>query len=609
MKKKIIKHISIKFKRFSTDFWVLFIAIFLISSEAKLNSQVAADSIIMSAMRDELYRNLHGLNAKDLDKPFFIAYTIADAEQVQIMATLGSLILSDKHKYKDWRVRLMVGNYEINDENFSSAQPEETVIRPSIDMPIDNDYLGIRRSLWHTTNNVYFSAAQTYKNKMAQIEHKQLEESDLEIADFSRAPVVKKYIYSKTPEYQTEILEEKVKILSEIFKDYPDIYASSVALNVFQSTVYFINSEGTEVQFPFNITTLSVQAGTLSNDSERLNRNITYTVFLPDELPDNEEIDRDARKMIENLLELKSSERFDDNYYGPALITGYVAAETFERFLFSGSDALIASRENLQSSNQMNIYYEQADNALQSRINKSIISKDLTITAEPFLREYQNTPLLGTFKVDAEGVIPPEKLILVKNGILETLLNGRTPSRQVPQSNGHMRFSYDMRGLNKQIGPGVIRIQNSNPVPENEMKKQLLEIAKSEGLDYAIIIKSLEIGGSDKPFNFYKVDVETGEETLIRSTRLKNLTLQSLRRSVVFSDSLMVHNTLLLLTGKSSNGLVGVPSSFIVPHTLLLSDIELEGMRKPLTSMLPILENPVGKNQNTISTFPEKDEQ
>lgn len=581
---------------------VLFVII-LLTPAINLSAQSASDSMIMNAMRDELYRNLNNLDANELEKPFFIAYTIANARQIQIIASLGALVRSNELSYKDWNVRLMVGDYEINDENFSSSQPEETMFRPSIEMPVVDDYLGIRRSLWLTTNNVYYSAGQTYKNKIAQIEHKQLDESDLEIADFSYAPTVKKYIYYQTPGYTKEMLEKKIKSISGIMKDFSEIVSSTVALSIFESTVYFINSEGTEVQFPFNITTLTVFAETLTDDSEKLNKNITYTVQLPGNLPSDDSVKTDIHKMIENLLALRNAERFDDNYYGPVLIAGEVAAETLEKFLFSGSDALIASRENLQSSSQMNMYYENNTNAFQARINKPIISKDITITAEPFLKSYRNIPLIGAFEIDAEGVIPQEQMILVENGILKTLLNGRTPSRQVPESNGHMRLTYSLNGLNKQVGPGVIRIETSHPVSYEDLKKQLLVHAREEGLDYAMAIKSLDVGGSDKPFNFYRIDVVTGEEKLIRSVRLKNLTMQSLRYDPLFTDSTLVHNTLLPQNGFGKNGLTGIPSSFIVPYAMLLNNVEMEGTRKPLTSMLPILENPVGKS--TVSSLPE----
>lgn len=564
-------------------------------------SQSLTDSLIMRAMRDELYRNYNNLAVDKVEKPFFISYTIANARSTVITATLGAISNSNQQNYKDWQVRVMAGDYNINDENFSYNQPEEMVFEGSIPMPVETDYNGIRRSLWLTTNNVYQSAATTYKNKLALIEHKQLEDSALEIPDFSHAPVVKMVIPESPVDLDQVQLEQKTRELSTLFRGYSDIYSSSVTMNVFESVVYFINCEGTEIQFPCNITTLTILAGTMSDDSERLNRNITYTVDKPEKLPSNEAIKRDIHKLLDNLLAVKDAERFDDEYTGPVLMIGEVAAESLERFLFAGSDALIAYRETLESSNQMNMYYEHNDNSLQSKINKQVISKDLTITAQPFLPEYLGTSLIGTFIVDAEGVIPPANLVLVENGILKTLLNGRTPSRFVPESNGHMRFSYNFRGLTSQVGPGVVKIASNTTYSIENLKKELLIQAQEQGLEYAIIIRSLDVGGSDKPYNYYKVAVSDGQEKLIRSARLKNMTLQALRRSPLFSDTLLVHNTLLATNNDEGRGLSGIPSSFILPKAMLIEEIELESFRKPLTSMLPIINNPVGMEKKAIS--------
>jgi hypothetical protein len=571
-------------------------------------SQQLTDSLIPSAMRDELQRNLTSVAEGKIEKPFFISYTIANARSTVISATLGAISSSNRQSYKDWQVRLMVGDYDINDENFNYNQPEEMIFKRSIPMPVDNDYSGIRRSLWLTTNNVYESAAETYKNKIALIEHKQLGDSALEIPDFSHAPVV----HFKRPDLSSGLdqvqLEEKARELSAIFKEYQEIYSSSITINVFESMVYFINSEGTEVQFPCNITTLTILAGTMSDDSERLNRSITYTVDLPEKLPENEAIKNDIRKLLENIQDLKIADRFEDEYTGPILIIGEAAAESMESFLFAGSDALIAYRETLESSDQMNMYYEHNDNSLQSKINKQIISKDITITAQPFLEEYRGTALLGAFRVDAEGVIPPDNLILVERGVLKTLLNGRTPSRYVPESNGHMRFSYNFRGLTSQVGPGVIKISSKTTYSIEDLKKELIKQAQEQGLEYAIIIRSLDVGGSDKPYNYFKVNVSDGEEKIIRSARLKNMSLQALKRSPLFSDSILIHNTLLATNNDEGRGLSGIPSSFILPKAILVQEAELESYRKPLTSMLPIINNPVGlkkQEQKTISNTEE----
>ena len=91
----------------------------------------SSDSVIFSAMRDELKRNIEQLSADVYEKPFFIAYSIADINNTVINASLGALNGSETRKYKDWQVRVMVGDYEINDENFKYDQPQENIFKES----------------------------------------------------------------------------------------------------------------------------------------------------------------------------------------------------------------------------------------------------------------------------------------------------------------------------------------------------------------------------------------------------------------------------------------------------------------------------------------------
>ena len=94
---------------------IAFILILLAIHSHALNQ--CADSLVLNAMRDELKRNIDQLSAESFEKPFFIAYSIADVNSTLVNATLGAIHGSETRNYKDWQVRVMVGDYEINDES------------------------------------------------------------------------------------------------------------------------------------------------------------------------------------------------------------------------------------------------------------------------------------------------------------------------------------------------------------------------------------------------------------------------------------------------------------------------------------------------------------
>ncbi len=582
--------------------------ILLISLLFSINGQqdIASDSagILIEAMRDELQRNMSSLEYKDYKKPFFISYSIEDVRTLFINATLGTIITSNITNNRDWGIRVMIGDYQLTDENFEEAANSGSDYNQYLDIPLDNDYYGIRRFLWEATDRVYKSAAQTYKNKIANLREKNISPEDLPVADFSKAPVVKKIIDGPEIEFNKEKYEHIARELSSLFKDSPEIFYSDVSILLLNADAYFINSEGTETQMPITISAISVNAQTMDDNSETLADQVLYYYRNPDDLPDIGSMKKDVEMLKDNIITLRHAKVFKDTYYGPALITDQAVAQLMIGSLFSGPGNLIAYREPLYSDAQMAMYYGQRSFSNESKINKRIISKDISVISLPGLKNYNGYELIGSFDLDAEGVVPPKELILVEDGILKTLLNGRIPTIKINDSNGHNRFAIVNGTFTKQVGPGVIRISGKNVKSPDELKNELLARAVEEGLDYAIIIRPVSRELNYRPVNIYKVSTEDGSEDLLRSVNIGNITVNSLKRVIGISDDEMVYNTIIpedmsnniFNSFKSGNGIAdGIPVSLIAPDGILLEEIEMEGTAKPLSNNLPIVDNPVGK--------------
>lgn len=565
----------------------------------------SSGGVIMKAMRDELQRNMSSLEHKDYKKPFFISYSIEDVHTLYINATLGAITTSDFSHNRDWSIRVMIGDYQLTDENYEEAANSGSEYSQYLDLPLDNDYYGIRRFLWEATDKVYKSAAQTYKNKNATLREKNIAPEDLPVADFSRAPVIKKNINVPKTDFNKSKYEDIARQLSSLFKDSPEIFYSDVSVLLLNSDAYFINSEGTETKIPVNISAISVNAQTMDNNSEIIADQVLYYFRNPDDLPDPESMKKDVENLKNNIISLRHAKVFEDTYYGPALVTDQAVAQLMAGSLFTGPENLIAYREPLYSDAQMAMYYGQRNFSNESKIDKRILSRDISVIALPGLRNYGGYELIGSFEIDAEGVVPPEELKLVENGILKTLLNGRIPTKKIKRSNGHNRFAIINGTFTKQIGPGVIKVSGNNLKSRDELKEELIKKAIEEGLDYAIIVRPLSRGLNYCPVNIYKISVKDGSEELLRSVNIGNITVNSLKRIFGISDNEIVYNTIipedisgisLFSSFKTGNTIVdGIPVSFIVPDAILLDEIEMEGAARPLSNNLPIVDNPVGK--------------
>ena len=96
------------------------------------------------------------------------------------------------------------------------------------------------------------------------------------------------------------------------------------------------------------------------------------------------------------------------------------------------------------------------------------------------LKTYQGSELIGNFDSDAEGVVPKDTLVLVENGILKSLYNGRTPTRNIKGSNGHWRYKFRGGILTSDLGPGVLFITAKEGKPLDKLKKTLSRLLKKK---------------------------------------------------------------------------------------------------------------------------------
>lgn len=592
-----MKHLS----RFSSlILWALLVP-------AAAGAQVSGNTIntIERAMSDELARAKSDLKLKGLIDPFFISYTVGDQQKLEIAASNGSLTRSDETHNRRESVRLLVNNYQFNDENFSdntgffsfSSAPDNT-------LPLDDDYAGIRRVLWLSTDDLFKSANESFTKKKAALEHKQLSPELKNLPDFSAAPGIQ---ISQSPaevHYDRSELERMVKNASAAFALFSEVQTSSVSLTISNGYEWITNTEGTHVGKPVTLAEIRLQASAQADgDGEPLALSKNFVARLPEGLPSASDVKQAATALAKNLVQLAHAPRFEAEYTGPVLFEDEAAADFIADNVVS---RLTAHREDVFGNDVSAIFSSAKRSSLKEKLGTRILPKTASVDDRPL----GDKLMLGYYLFDDEGVAPVSDLKLVDKGILKTLYMTRTPTKEIREPNGHARsVAGGLPGLTENVpAPGVVEYKDANAVKQSSLRKDLLTRAKDDGYNYALVVRSIQGGmpGEDAGFSLqdmlaggkmiipgllYKVYAD-GHEELVRSAEVGLPTIRDLREMISSKETA----TRNMLIAGGSGGLFSfgskVPATLIGPTAVLAPELEVQKKKGEAYPTLPVVSRP-----------------
>lgn len=536
----------------------LIAAIYLMVSwlPAGIVSAQRKTDVVQQAMHDELERNMKELKADGFDKPFFINYTIFDETSIDIHGVRGALVGSTELRFRDAQsTRILVGDYEFNDESLEDNMYSRTMGN-EMSMPIDDDYLGIRRALWISTDNLYRTASQQFsKNKDL------LKEQNKPLAEVPHrrfAKVAPSHIVIESPEmkFDRAATEDFIRKVSKAFVDYPDLDGSGVSFSYRKGYRYQVNSEGTDNKIPFNIITIAIYASLKTVEGEIIAETKTHILQTP-ELPSAETIIADVKKIAESVLTTSKAPALTEEYTGPVLFLGVDVADVF-------SSQLLMQESGLRYDNNippLKGFRFEPQSTTEAKIGRPIFAENMTVKALPKLQKYNGQVLFGAFDVDREGVVPADEIVLIENGVLKTLMNDRTLTKDTQTANG------------LGSGPGVLSVTFKSAIPAAEMKAKLVDEAKKQGLDYCLIVKNAgdgrRYGGA---MNVYKVYVDDGREEMIRQASMSVLSRRDFRKILAASKESAVYN---YVDGEREF------TSIICPEAILVEEVEFHPSEIP----------------------------
>ena len=558
----------------------VFIVLPILLPLAAAAQQSTTGSVVLDTMTAELHRAFTSLgrqasSGQDSDKqlpPYFLSYTVSDSSSISIRAQYGALAESASNHLRIADVQVRLGNPDLDNTHGSHRG---TAVN-SLQLPVTDDREALARTLWLATNTGYGTAMDNYLRVKTEAQVRAKEEDSS--PDFSQEQP-QSSIGKPAPLVSIDrpAWEQRVRALSRIFRDYPDVYQNMALLTAQSQTDYYASSEGSQVIAPHMQARVVVLAVTRAEDGMDLFRAQTFEAETVEGLPSQAAMEsavRELGKSLEALRKAPVTEPFD----GPAILSGRAAAVFFHEVL----------GHRLEGQRQRG---DEEGQTFTKELNKPVLPTFLSVADDPTINTFDSTWLSGSYAFDDEGQ-KARRVDLIQDGVLKTFLMSRLPIASFAASNGHGRAQTGRMPTGRQ---GNLIVTSTKTFPEAELRKQLIEEAKKQGKPYGLYFEDISSGfavttrNSPQAFQViplvvWRVYVDGRPDELVRGVSIVGTPLAAMKRILATGDKSEVFN------GECGAESGTVPVSAVAP-AMLLSEIETQRQQQG-TARPPILPIP-----------------
>ena len=541
---------------------------------------MATDPVIMQAMETELHRAVTELgsepaSAKDKTppvQPYFLSYSVADAQNVMIQAQYGAITSSNARHTRTADVQVRLGSPELDNTHGAHRPAALTTMQ----LPLTDDKDAIERTLWFATNRGYGVALDELEKVKTEQQVRAKEEDSS--ADFSaQKPDDAVLAPAAALTVDRAAWEARLREISGVFRSFPKIFYDMVILQASHETDYFVSSDGSRTSAPNQVARLIVVARTRAADGMDLFRVETFEADSDGHLPAQNDVLAKTVAMAKNLDDLRNAP-ITEPYNGPAILSGRAAAVFFHEVL----------GHRLEGQRQRG---DEEGQTFTKLLGKQILPTFLSVADDPTISSFEGQPLSGHYLIDNEGQ-PAQRVQLVDKGVLKTFLMSRLPVASFAQSNGHGRAETGKMPTGRQ---GNLIVTSTKTVSDDKLREMLKAEAKKQGKAYGLYFEDISSGFAVTtrrspqafqviPLVVYRVYVDGRPDELVRGVSIVGTPQAALNSIVATSDHEDVFN------GECGAESGTVPVSAVAP-AMLVSAIETQRQAQG-TARPPIVEPP-----------------
>jgi predicted Zn-dependent protease len=381
-------------------------------------------------------------------------------------------------------------------------------------MPVDNSEVALRRQLWLGTDKAYKDALNGLSEKQAALKTAVVEQP---VDDFSRERPVESLRGLAKTDFDVDLWKQRVRAVSDLFRVDPELESSFAGSHMRVVNRYYVNTEGTVTRSGKATYDFGFAGSAQAADGMRIDRSHGYTVSKLEELPSPEEIQKEAKKLIATIADLRKAPLVEDQYRGPVLFSADAAADVFAQLFVPN---VLASPPPLGSPARTRGEYA-------SYYKSRVLPDFFTVVDDPHERKADNKTLIGSYEVDDEGV-KAEPVTVVEKGILVNYLLGREPVRDFGHSNGHGR-AFAAAPPRPDISNLIIKA--SNGVSFEDLKKKLMQMCTDQGRPYGYFVETT--GGQLAPRLIWRIYTKDGHMELVRGAVFNKLDTRALSSDII----------------------------------------------------------------------------
>jgi TldD protein len=568
-----------------------------VSAPASSAALASPGDPVLQAMKDEMDR-ARKLTISNLEAPYFIQYVIDEDDNFGVTANLGGLLTRRHDKFRSPEVRVRVGDYKFDNTNFAGGGFGFGSRYDLERFPLENAYPVLRRYLWLETDSAYKGSVEAISRKRAALRN--LTQSE-QLNDFSHAEPVRLVRDFSKPAIDEETWAKRARALSAIFVRYPDVKNSSIELESSVGGYYLVNSEGSEVRQPENVTYLRARALAQAPDGMAVRDAVTFHALDAARMPNDAELTRGVTALAENVMALSHAPKGED-YSGPVLFEGQAGAQILAEVLGRN---LALGRKPAGDGGRGGGGFQNSE--LEGRVGARVLPESFEVLDDPTQKEWRGRPLFGSYEVDRDGVMA-KPVRLIEKGVLKNYLLTRQPVRGYEGSNGHARLPGPYGANAATIGN--LFISSTDTVPAAELKKKLIELCKARSKPYGMIVRKMDFPSSAStaevrqllsgqqggrpvslPILLYRVYPD-GHEELVRGMKFRGLNARSLKDILAAGDDSAAFEFLDNTAPFAMMGGGGFTAeTCVVAPSVLIDDLELHPVEEELPK-LPLVSAP-----------------